>query len=145
MVDTNGLYAKDWAVLWGKRDCAAKIKNAEWKLNFRHRDDQIMRLKKFKKYFCRLQKEAIECMRHDVTFYSDVAYKSFLAEKHIHDGNHNQTIHEDELKNGLRRRLRKSGKMKDKSEIIERISIQQLRRQPNVIRLELSCDELIFI
>ena len=78
--------------------------------------------------------EAIECMRHDVTFYSDVAFKSFLAEKHISDGNQNQTLHEDELKSGLRRRLRKSGKMKDKSQIIEKISIQQQKRQPNDYR-----------
>ena len=134
MVDANGLYARDWAILWGKREWASKIKNAEWKLNFRHRDDQIMRLKRFKKYFCKLQMEAIECMRHDVTFYSDVAFKSFLAEKHITDGNQNLTLHEDELKSGLRRRLRKSGKMKDKSQIIEKISIQQQKRQPNDFR-----------
>ena len=54
--------------------------------------------------------------------------KSFLSEKNIIDGDQSLTIHEDELKNGLRRRLRKSGKMEDKSKIIERISLQQQKR-----------------
>ena len=75
ITDKTGLYARDWAVLWGKLECSKVIRNAEWKLNFRLRDDQISRLKKFKKYFCKLQMEAIDCMRHDVTFYSDVAFK----------------------------------------------------------------------
>ena len=76
ITDKTGLYARDWAVLWGKLECSKVIRSAEWKLNFRLRDDQISRLKKFKKYFCKLQMEAIECMRHDVTFYSDVAFKA---------------------------------------------------------------------
>ena len=48
----------------------------------------------------------------------DLFKKSFLSEKNIIDGDQSLTIHEDELKNGLRRRLRKSGKMEDKSKII---------------------------
>ena len=64
--------------------------------------------------------------------------KSFLSEKSITDGDQSLTIHEDELKNGLRRRLRKSGKMKDKSEIIERISIQQQKRNAGY-RFEINC------
>ena len=79
--DQHNLCPSDWATVWGRKNCAKRIKKAEWDFNFKRRDQEIRKLKKFKDYFCRLQMEAVECMRHDVNFYSDVAFKSFMAEK----------------------------------------------------------------
>jgi hypothetical protein len=126
--DQHNLCPSDWATVWGRKNCAKRIKKAEWDFNFKRRDQEIRKLKKFKDYFCRLQMEAVECMRHDVNFYSDVAFKSFMAEKLLSGGIYSNTLHEDELKNGLRRRLRKSGRPKDKSDAIEKISLQQQKR-----------------
>ena len=40
-----------------------RIKNAEWHFNFKIRDIEIQKLIKFKKYFLKLQKEAVESLR----------------------------------------------------------------------------------
>ena len=81
--DQHNLCPSDWATVWGRKNCAKRIKKAEWDFNFKRRDEEIRKLKKFKDYFCRLQMEAVECMRHESYFYSDVAFKSFLSEKMV--------------------------------------------------------------
>ena len=52
----------------------------------------------------------------------------FLDEKTIEDGYFSNTLHEDELVNGLRQRLRVSGALTDRSLIIENIAAQQDKR-----------------
>ena len=57
--------------------------------------------------------------------------QNLVDEKDLIDGYYSNTLHEDELANGLRQRLRVSGAISDRSVGIETIASQQNKRRKN--------------
>jgi hypothetical protein len=127
---------RDRAMLWNKRSTSRRLRHAEAEYNLACSTIEHSKLLKLKKTFCNMQQESIKAIRHDNGFFSDVAFKGFLAERELVDGYYSNTLHEDELENGIRQRLRVSGAMTDRSLIIETIASQQNKRRKNKPPLE---------
>merc|ERR1719153_1960926 len=122
---------RDRATFWHKRATSRRLRHAEAEFNLKSDTREHSKLLKLKKNFCKLQLDSIKAIRHDVCFFSDVAFKGFLTEKELVDGSFSNTMHEDELTNGLRQRLRVSGAIEDRSKGIEIIAEQQNKRRAN--------------
>lgn len=122
---------RDRATFWHKRVTSRRLRHAEAEYNLKSDTREHSKLLKLKKNFCKMQMDAIKATRHDVCFFSDVAFKGFLTEKELVDGYFSNTLHEDELTNGLRQRLRVSGAIEDRSKGIENIAEQQNKRRAN--------------
>jgi len=122
---------RDRSILWNKRSTARRLRHAESEFNLATSTIEHKKLLELKKKFCNIQKDCLNSLRHDVGFFSDVAFKGFLDEKDLIDGYYSNTLHEDELANGLRQRLRVSGAISDRSVGIETIASQQNKRRKN--------------
>jgi len=129
--DDFGMTPRDRAVLWNRRSTSRRMRHAEAEYNLACSTIEHSKLLKLKKKFCKMQLEAIKSLRHDVGFFSDVAFKGFLDEKEMVNGYFTPTLHEAELENGLRQRLRVSGAITDRSVGIETIAAQQAKRTGN--------------
>lgn len=136
--DIFDMTPRDRAVLWNKRSTSRRMRHAESEYNLSRSIIEHSKLLKLKKKMCNMQLDAIKSLRHDVGYFSDVAFKGFLAEKEIVDGYYSNTLHEDELANGLRQRLRVTGPISDRSLGIEKIVAQQDKRRKHKPPLRIS-------
>merc|ERR1712200_204758 len=70
---------RDRATFWHKRATSRRLRHAEAEFNLKSDTREHSKLLKLKKNFCKLQLDSIKAIRHDVCFFSDVAFKGFFT------------------------------------------------------------------